>query len=108
MGFEMLANSVTELIVVALCILITRYLVPYIKEKYGAEKAQNAYEMIERAVFAAQKIYQESGQGPLRKQYVIDYINSNQTLVKLSEKELDILIVSAVKLLDIFEKELKS
>jgi LL-H family phage holin len=107
MGFEMLTGSIAEIIVIVLGILLTRYLIPYLKEKYGSERAKNTYDMIEKAVFAAQKLYQESGQGPLRKQYVIDYINSNQKLIKLSEKELDILIESAVKLLDIFEAELK-
>ena len=108
MGFEMLTGSIAEIVVIVITILISRYLVPYIREKYGSEKAKNTYDMIEKAVFAAQKIYKESGQGPLRKQYVIDYINSNQKLVKLSEQELNILIESAVKLLDIFEAELKA
>ena len=108
MGFEMLTGSIAEIVVIVITILISRYLVPYIREKYGSEKAKNTYDMIEKAVFDAQKIYKESGQGPLRKQYVIDYINSNQKLVKLSEQELNILIESAVKLLDIFEAELKA
>ena len=106
MDTTILFDSVTELIMVIISIGISRYLIPFLIEKYSAQKVSNTYEKVMMAVKAAQKIYQESGQGALRKEYVLDYLN-NTLKLKIDIKELDVLIESAVKTLDLLEAELK-
>ena len=105
MDYTVLTNSLAEIIVVVLGIIITRYLVPYLKERYGAEKVANIYDMVEFAVKAAAKMFPESGMGGVRKEYVINYIRSKG--VKITTEDLDVFIESAVKVLDILEDEVK-
>lgn len=101
----MLSDSIVEVIFLVLGLIITRYLIPFLKEKYTAERVLNVYTEIQKAVQAAEKKYQESGMGTLKKQFVIDYINSKG--FKITEADLDVAIESAVKLLDIIDKEIK-
>lgn len=105
MDFTILTNSIAEVVVVVLGIVITRYLVPWLKEKYSAERVSNVYDLISKAVSAAEKLYAESGSGVLKKQYVIDYV---KTLgITITEADLNMFIESAVKVLDVLETEIK-
>ena len=102
---EILMEYLIELIVLVVGVLVTRYLVPYLKERYGAERVANIYDMVEFAVKAAAKMFPESGMGGVRKEYVINYIRSKG--VKITTEDLDVFIESAVKVLDILEDEVK-
>ena len=102
---EILMEYLIELIVLVAGVLVTRYLVPYLKERYGAERVANIYDMVEFAVKAAAKMFPESGMGGVRKEYVINYIRSKG--VKVTTEDLDVFIESAVKVLDILEDEVK-
>lgn len=105
MDITVLKDSILELALVAIGLVITRFLVPYLKEKYTAEKVKNVYDIIVKAVQAAEKIYQEHGQGLLKKEYVVDYIK--KIGITLSEDDLNVLIESAVKTLDMVDAEIK-
>lgn len=105
MDYTVLTNSLAEVIVVVLGIIITRYLVPYLKERYGAEKVANIYDTIETAVKAAGKKFPESGKGLLRKEYVVNYIKAKG--INITDADLEVFIESAVKVLDILEEEVK-
>jgi len=102
---EILMEYLIELIVLIVGVLVTRYLVPYLKERYGAERVANVYDMVEFAVKAAAKMFPESGMGNVRKEYVINYIRSKG--IKITTEDLDVFIESAVKVLDILEDEVK-
>ena len=102
---EILMEYLIELIVLVVGVLVTRYLVPYLKERYGAERVANIYDMVEFAVKAAAKMFPESGMGGVRKEYVINYIRSKG--IKITTEDLDVFIESAVKVLDILEDEVK-
>lgn len=105
MDMSVLGDSILNLVLVIISILISRYLVPWLKEKYTSEKLNNIYNKVSKAVQAAQKIYNESGQGPLRKEYVITYLKKMN--INITDSELDVLIESAVEMLDLLEKEIK-
>lgn len=105
MDMSILGDSILNLVLVVISIVISRYLVPWLKEKYTAEKLNNIYDKVSKAVQAAQKIYKESGQGILRKEYVIAYLKKMN--INVTDAELDVLIESAVKMLDLLEAEIK-
>lgn len=105
MDMSILGDAILNLVLVIISIIISRYLVPWLKEKYTAEKVSNIYEQVSKAVQAAQKIYKESGQGVLRKEYVIAYLKKIN--INITDAELDVLIESAVKMLDLLEAEIK-
>lgn len=89
--------NITQLVVAIIDILvgvIVLYLIPYIKGKVTADKLQKAVFWAKLAVEAAEKIFKESGMGKAKKEYVMEFLNSKG--LKLDEKELDIVIESAV------------
>lgn len=103
MDIMILKDSIAEVIVIVIGLVITRYLVPYLKERYGAERIKNVYDLIVKAVQAAEMLFPDSGSGAEKKQYVIDYIA--QKGIVISEADLDIFIESAVKILNIIKAE---
>lgn len=105
MDITLLTDSLLNLVLVIISIAISSYLVPWLKQKYTAEKVNNVYDIVKKAVEAAEKIYSESGMGPIRKDYVVKYLKDKG--INISEADLNILIESAVKTLDLLEKEIK-
>lgn len=106
MDYNVLMDSILKVVVVLASLVITRYLVPWLNAKYGAEKVASTYDTILKAVKAAKKIYAASGQGVLRKEYVVKYIRDLG--IDITDAELDMLIESAVKVLDILEGEINT
>jgi hypothetical protein len=105
MDISVFAQPLAEFVVAVVSIVIARYLVPWLKHKYTGEKVQNTYDIIVKAVQAAEKIYQESGTGKLKKEYVIAYVKKMG--IEITDEELDMFIESAVKLLDVMKNEIK-
>ena len=81
--------------------IITYVLVPYIKSKTTENQRDNIYNLVLIAVRAAEQIYNMSGQGKLKKEYVIEYLNSKG--VKVTIEDLDVFIEAAVRELTIIE-----
>ena len=81
--------------------IITYVLVPYIKSKTTENQRDNIYNLVLIAVRAAEQIYNMSGQGKLKKEYVIEYLNSKG--VKVTIEDLDVFIEAAVLELTIIE-----
>lgn len=101
-----LQDSIVQLVLVVLSIIITKYLVPYLKEKYTAEKVSNTYDHVIKAVQAAEKAFEDyTGVGDQKKQYVLNYLKSKN--INLSEEDVDVFIDSAIKLLDVLQAEIK-
>lgn len=75
-------------------ILVTGVLIPLIKRKTNKIDIQNNMAMVEIAVKAAEQIYHQSGQGKIKKQYVLEYLNTKG--IKISEQDLDNMIEAAV------------
>ena len=82
-----------------LCTILTGVIVPYIKEKIGNEKLAKYEEWAMLGVQCAEMIFKEKGMGADKKKYVVNFLNEmfNENEVIITEKQLEILIESAVK-----------
>ena len=98
-------NNIFYVILSIVSVLITGVLIPLLKQKYGKEKVTSVLEAVDIAVKAAEQIYKKSGQGQLKKQYVL--MRLNEQGIKISEKELDDMIEASVLELNRWKEELK-
>ncbi len=98
------ANNIFYVVLSIVSVLVTGVLVPLLKQKYGKEKVTSVMEAVEIAVKAAEQIYSASGQGQLKKQYVL--MRLNEQGIKLSEKELDDMIEASVLELNRWKQEI--
>lgn len=85
-------NNIFYVVLSVVSILITGALIPYLKSK-GLQ------------VKAAEQIYKKSGQGQLKKQYVL--MRLNEQGIKISKKELGDMIEASVLELNRWKEELK-
>jgi len=94
-------------IITILCALITRFIVPWVKEKIEASRYKNIMDKIIDAVHGVEEIYKQSGMGEIKKQEVINYISMYllKKNIRLSDEEIELLIHSAVCQLHLEEKE---
>lgn len=90
----MTANNIFYVVLSIVSVLVTGVLVPLLKQKYGKEKVLSVMEAVDIAVKAAEQIYKETGQGNLKKQYVL--MRLNEQGFKVTEKELDDMIEASV------------
>ena len=66
-------NLVLEFIITVATIAVAIFLVPWLKEKLGAERAQQLENLIWQAVLAAEQLF-GAGAGKDKKAYVVDYL----------------------------------
>lgn len=100
------AVNVFYVILSIVSVLITGVLVPLLKQKYGRDKITNVMDAVDLAVKAAEQIYTKTGQGQLKKQYVL--MRLNEQGIKISEKELDDMIEASVLELNRWKEEVKT
>ena len=96
--------EIIKIAVMAVMLLITRYLIPMIKEKIDADKLGAAEKWTKFAVLKAQQVlWSESGQD--RKAYVTEFLKEIllEKNIALSDEQLDVLIEAAVKQMRIGE-----
>lgn len=90
--------EVIKLVVMVAVLVITRYLVPWLKEKIGSDKLAVAEKWSRYAVLKAQQVlWDESGKD--RKAYVTKFLKEILIAknIALSDEQLDVLIEAAVK-----------
>ena len=100
----MTANNIFYVVLSIVSVLVTGVLVPVLKQKYGKEKVLSVMEAVDIAVKAAEQIYKETGQGNLKKQYVL--MRLNEQGFKVTEKELDDMIEASVLELNRWKMEI--
>ncbi|MCM1045654.1 MAG: phage holin [Candidatus Gastranaerophilales bacterium] len=96
--------EIIKVIVMMAVLIIARYLVPWIREKIGADKLAMAEKWARYAVLKAQQVlWSETGQD--RKTYVTEFLQEILIAKKiaLSDEQLDVLIEAAVKQMKIEE-----
>lgn len=96
--------EIVKVVVMVAALVITRYLVPWLKEKIGADKLAVAEKWARYAVLKAQQVlWAESGKD--RKAYVTEFLKEILTAknIALSDEQLDVLIEAAVKQMKIEE-----
>jgi len=96
-------DIIVKVIIPILGAIITYLIVPFIKQKTTKEQRENIYFWVRVAVQAAEMIYKEKGQGKLKKEYVITFLQSKG--INITMQELDVLIEAAVKELNIIQNK---
>jgi hypothetical protein len=95
---------IIKIIIPILGAIITYLIVPLVKQKTTKEQRENIYFWVRVAVQAAEMIYKEKGQGKLKKEYVVTFLQSKG--MNITMQELDILIEAAVKELNIIQDKI--
>lgn len=96
--------EVIKLVVMVAALVVTRYLIPWIKEKIGADQMATAEKWVRFAVLKAQQVMQ-SENGTDKKAYVTDFLKEllQAKNISLTDEQLDVLIEAAVKQMKIEE-----
>ena len=68
-------NLVLEFVIAVATIAVAIFLVPWLKEKLGAERAQQIEALIWKAVRAAEQLF-GAGNGAEKKAYVVEYLEN--------------------------------
>lgn len=90
--------EIIKVVVMVAALVVTRYLVPWLKEKIGAEKMTQIEMWVKYAVEMAQQVYW-SKPGEDRKAIVTEFLRDILIAknISISEEQLDVLIEAAVK-----------
>ena len=92
-------TPIVNAVIALIAAIITTFLIPWIKGKIDAAKLAQIVEWVGIAVRAAEQIYNESGMGEKKKQYVLDFLaskgftldpNSINAMIEASVKNLNI------------------
>ena len=92
-------TPIVNAVIALIAAIITTFLIPWIKSKIDAAKLAQILEWVGIAVRAAEQIYNESGMGEKKKQYVLDFLadkgftldpNSINAMIEAAVKELNI------------------
>lgn len=87
-------TTIIESVFALLAVVITSVVIPYIKSKTTAQQQDEINAWVRIAVAAAEQIYRESGQGAVKKEYVLNWLREHG--VTVDESKLDALIEAAV------------
>lgn len=87
-------TPVVSAILMVVIVLVSTYLVPYLRSKLTAEQMENVRKWVIIAVEAAEMIYVGAGRGTEKKKYVMAFLKSKG--FTLNPAEIDNLIESAV------------
>ncbi len=96
--------EVIKVVVMVAVLVITRYLIPWLKAKIGADKLAVAEKWVKYAVLKAQQVLWEKN-GQDKKAYVTEFLKEILIAknIALSDEQLDVLIEAAVKQMKIEE-----
>ena len=92
-------TPIVNAVIALIASIITTFLIPWIKSKIDAAKLAQIVEWVGIAVRAAEQIYNESGMGEKKKQYVLDFLASKG--FTLDPDSINAMIEAAVKELNI-------
>jgi len=91
-------TPIFEAIIALAAAVVTSILIPYIRSRTTAEQQENINGWVQIAVTAAEQIFNGSGRGAEKKEYVIKFLADKG--FNLDEATVDVLIESAVKALN--------
>lgn len=96
--------EVIKVVVIMAVLVITRYLMPWLRAKIGADKLAVAEKWVKYAVLKAQQVLWEKN-GQDKKDYVTEFLKEILIAknIALSDEQLDVLIEAAVKQMKIEE-----
>lgn len=92
-------TPIVNAVITLIAAIVTTFLIPWIKSKIDAAKLAQIVEWVGIAVRAAEQIYNESGMGEKKKQYVLDFLADKG--FTLDPNSINAMIEAAVKNLNI-------
>lgn len=92
-------TPIVNAVITLIAAIVTTFLIPWIKSKIDAAKLAQIVEWVGIAVRAAEQIYNESGMGEKKKQYVLDFLADKG--FTLDPNSVNAMIEAAVKNLNI-------
>lgn len=92
-------TPIVNAVITLIAAIVTTFLIPWIKSKIDAAKLAQIVEWVGIAVRAAEQIYNESGMGEKKKQYVLDFLENKG--FTLDPNSINAMIEAAVKNLNI-------
>lgn len=97
--------EILKVIVMLAVILVTRYLIPLIKDQIGAKQMEEIRAWVKDAVLMAQQVY-DAKSGPKRKEIVVDLLHNMliKKNIDISGEQLNTLIEAAVKAMKMQDK----
>lgn len=87
-------TPIIEALIALLAAIITAYAIPWLRNKLGTQKFDELKTWVGIAVEAAEKIFNETGMGEVKKQYVLSFLEEQGYIVDTDV--IDALIESAV------------
>ena len=87
--------------------IITGFIIPFIKEKIGAEELAKYEYWASMAVKCAEMLFKEQGMGGTKKEYVVNFLNEmfNKNKTVITSEQIEVLVESAVKELKLSENK---
>ena len=95
-------TPIINAVIALIAAIITVFLIPWINSKVEAEKLSKIMSWVRIAVDAAEQIYNESGMGEKKKQYVLDFLEGKGFTI--DPNSIDAMIEAAVLSLNIEKK----
>ena len=87
-------TPIVEAVVALIGVIITCIVIPYVRSKTTAQQREELNAWIKIAVAAAEQLYQGSGRGEEKKEYVLNWLEEHGLTV--DEEKIDALIEAAV------------
>lgn len=79
-----------KVLITVLGIVLTYYVIPYLQSKTTESQRENALYWTKIAIQVSEQIYKDKGQGTLKKEYVLEWLNKNG--IKITNAQADMLI----------------
>lgn len=91
--------KIVLLVFQVLGIVLTCFIIPYIKEKIGSEKLSKYKKWASYAVQCAEMLFTEHGMGETKKEYVISFLNAmfNKNKIVITKEQIEVLLEACVK-----------
>lgn len=103
-----LIKYIVEGIIALVLIIVSGYLIPLIKNKIGDDQFSKISEWVKFAVLRAEQVL-TAETGEQKKEYVISFIDEvlKENKINITAEQLDVLIESAVKEMNIAQNKIK-
>lgn len=88
---------VLEFVIAVVTIAVAIFLVPWLKEKLGAERAQQLEDLIWKAVQAAEQLF-GAGNGAEKKAYVVEYLEARGVDAEAVDADIEAAVLEVNKM----------
>lgn len=102
----MSVNQIFYVVMGIISVVVTGIIIPLIHKRTTKTEIDNVLAMVDIAVKAAEQIYNQRGQGDLKKRYVLEYLQNKG--IKISEEDLNNMLESSVFEINKWKEELKN